>query len=190
MLLALTSISCSGKQVRPVADKPSLTVDRIAILPIGLASDNKNMAKGAGVLTTAITSWLAGKKNINIIDNDQAESYLGDFSGSSHASARHIGRMAGSDSVLSANLNRFRQREGTTYSVTAPASVSFQYQLIHVESGKILCSGNFDETQQPLSANLFSLGQAASRGFRWLTAEELLDDGLTSKLDQCIFLAN
>lgn len=190
LTLALTLVSCSESQVAETAHRPSIVVDKIAIMPIGIAPGDSNLAKGASVLTTAITAQLAGKKNINIIDEDQAESYLGDFSGSSHEAVRFIGRQTGSDSVLSADINRFHQRDGKTYSATTPASVAFQYQLIHVESGKTLCSGIFDETQQPLSANLFSFTKASARGFRWLTAEELLADGLAAELDQCIFLTD
>ncbi len=36
-----------------------------------------------------------------------------------------------------------------------------------------LWSATFDETQQPMSTNLFNLGRYPGGGTRWLTAEEL-----------------
>ena len=33
--------------------------------------------------------------------------------------------------------------------------------------------------------NLLSLGNASSRGFSWITAEQLMREGLKERLDQC-----
>ena len=119
----------------------------------------------------------------------QAESLLGDFHGNKHESALHIGKKIEADAVLVLRLFRYINREGKTYSVSQPASVSFEYSLLHVPSGKVLCTGVFDETQESLFSNLFSFKQASRRGFSWITARELTMEGLKEKFKACRYLS-
>ena len=53
----------------------------------------------------------------------------------------------------------------------------------------MLCHGRFDEQQQSVMENLFTLGKAGRRGMTWLTAEELAREGLLGQLEQCKHLA-
>ena len=50
--------------------------------------------------------------------------------------------------------------------------------LIRVEDGRVLWKKNFQETQQPLSDDLFKLESFLERGGKWVTAEELAQSGL------------
>jgi hypothetical protein len=45
-------------------------------------------------------------------------------------------------------------------------------KLISVASGKILWTGAFDQTQRPLTENLFNWWQFWRGGPRWFTAQE------------------
>lgn len=92
------------------------------------------------------------------------------------------GRQLSADAVLAGRVFRFRERLGSGYSADSPASVSFDILLIHVKDGRILWHGNFEETQQPLSENLLTINSFFKRKARWLTAEELADDGLQDVL--------
>jgi hypothetical protein len=74
--------------------------------------------------------------------------------------------------------------------VKSPASVAFVLELWDVKRGDSIWSARFDETQKPLSENLFALGQVGSRGVRWLTAEELAREGVkkaVSDLHQALY---
>jgi hypothetical protein len=62
--------------------------------------------------------------------------------------------------------------------VVSPASVAFDLHLIDVDSGEIIWTGNFDQTQRPLSENILELGSFFKRGASWVTAEELAKGGL------------
>jgi hypothetical protein len=42
-----------------------------------------------------------------------------------------------------------------------------------VNSGRVIWSGHFDETQQALNENLFQLGKFIKRKARWVTAQEI-----------------
>ncbi|HXV79615.1 MAG TPA: hypothetical protein VEG60_07025, partial [Candidatus Binatia bacterium] len=60
----------------------------------------------------------------------------------------------------------------------SPASVAFALDLIDVRRGDVIWSARFDETQKPLSENIFALGDIKQRGIRWLTAEQLAQEGV------------
>ena len=89
-----------------------------------------------------------------------------------------MGQKLKADAVVSGTLFRFRQRVGTGYSVETPASVAFGIHLVRVADGHLLWGGHVDETQQPLSENLFKLLSFVKGGGRWLTAERLGRDEL------------
>ena len=85
--------------------------------------------------------------------------------------------------VLIGKVYRFRQRDGTDYSVNRPASVAFHLDLIRVADGRVVWTGNFDETQHALSEDLFRLGAFLERKGRWVTAEDLAVYGLRRTLE-------
>ncbi len=73
-------------------------------------------------------------------------------------------------------IYRFQERRGGAFSVERPASVGFHVHLFD-ESGlaKVFV---FDETQRPLSENVFGFFTFLRRGARWITAEELSREGV------------
>jgi hypothetical protein len=60
--------------------------------------------------------------------------------------------------------------------------VAFDLLLIQVPEGRLLWERHFDESQQPLSDNLFKLSTFIQRRGRWLTAGELAQSGLAAVL--------
>ncbi len=56
--------------------------------------------------------------------------------------------------------------------------MAFSLVLIRVRDGAVVWSKSFDETQAPLTANLFKAGFYRRSGMRWVTADELLSYGL------------
>jgi hypothetical protein len=97
--------------------------------------------------------------------------------------AAALGKAVGATAVLCGTVTRYRQREGSAYGVTRPASVAFDMQLVSVASGKVLWTGRFDETQEPLASNLLDWWQFWEVGPRWMTAEELTHLGVERLLD-------
>lgn len=95
-----------------------------------------------------------------------------------------FGEELGVGGVMYGKLFRYDERVGSAYSVKRPASVAFTLHLIRVADGAILWKAAFDETQQPLSENLFKLQIYRKSGMRWLTADELVRLGLTKAIDK------
>lgn len=82
--------------------------------------------------------------------------------------------------ILYGKIFRFKDRKGSGWSVSEPASVSFSLTLYNGEDGKILWQRVFDETQKPLSENVLNLPLYGK--IKWLTAEELAERGLKNLL--------
>ncbi|MBI2988715.1 MAG: hypothetical protein HYY45_18280 [Deltaproteobacteria bacterium] len=98
--------------------------------------------------------------------------------------ARRVGEMVFADAVLTGRLLRYRERVGEEWGIKSPASVAFVLELWDVRRGDLIWSGRFDETQKPLSQNLFAIGEFTQRGGRWLTAEELALEGVRKAVNQ------
>jgi hypothetical protein len=93
-----------------------------------------------------------------------------------------IGRELNTDFVLIGFLFRFEERIGSSIGVERPASVGFDLHLIRLRDGVEVWMGRFDETQRPLSENLFKIGSFFRRRASWLTAEELSKVGMDELL--------
>jgi len=100
------------------------------------------------------------------------------------AQAAALGKAVGATAVLCGTVTRYHQRQGSAYGVTRPASVAFDMQLVSAGSGKVLWTGSFDETQEPLASNLLNWWQFWEAGPRWMTVEELAHLGVERLLDE------
>ena len=97
---------------------------------------------------------------------------------------RQIGQMVYADAVIVGRVSRFRERVGDEWGAKSPASVSFVLDLIDVQRGDVIWSAYFDETQKPLSENIFAIGEFSQRGGRWLNAEQLMQEGAKKAIGQ------
>lgn len=104
--------------------------------------------------------------------------------GSTAARASKLGELVYADAVMTSRVLRYRERIGEEWGAKSPASVAFVLELWDVKRGDLIWSGRFDETQKPLSENLFALGEVTQRGFKWLKAEELALQGVKKAVGQ------
>jgi hypothetical protein len=100
-----------------------------------------------------------------------------------------IGRNLNADGILTGSVYQFRNRVGYDYGVETPAAVGFHLDLIETQSGTVIWSRRFEETQRALSENLFSFGDFFRRKGKWLTAEDLAASGV-EKILQTIPIQN
>ncbi len=104
--------------------------------------------------------------------------------GSEAARLRRIGEMVYADAVITARVQRYRERVGDEWGAKSPASVAFVLDLVDVRRGDIIWSARFDETQKALSENIFAIGDISRRGVRWLSAEQLAQEGVKKAVGQ------
>jgi hypothetical protein len=147
------------------------------------------VAEGAAaMLTEHLFILLKDRKNIELIPSSQAQGVMsGLLAGSNKELLERdlqleIGRSLNADAIFIGYIYRFRERVGTQYSVDLPASVAFDIHLIRVKDGRVLWSAHLDETQQPLSDDLFRLKIFLKRKAKWITAKEMAISGLEDML--------
>lgn len=148
-----------------------------------------NVEEGADViLTKQLLSLLKSRTGFKIIYPGEAGKISNGFNTGNENTPSEVkkiaekGRLLGADTVIIGHIYRFRERAGTSYSVESPASVAFDLHFISVSDGHVVWSGHFDETQRPLSENLFEIGSFIKRKGEWVAAENLATSGLESML--------
>jgi hypothetical protein len=199
-LLAACSLSPGNIQSRQSTDLQARNIKRIAVLAPGgdgPAAASRNPLLGATpekrtehedpgqILVHLVYSAMASLPGWQII----SESELKEASASvartdDMARLRKIGELVYADAVMTGRVLRYRERVGGQFGVQSPASVAFTLELIDVQRGDIIWSTRFDETQKGLSENILSLGDIRERGLRWLTAEQLAQDGVRKIVNQ------
>jgi hypothetical protein len=97
-------------------------------------------------------------------------------------SSIRLGKTLGVDFIFVGVLFRFEERIGSSIGAEKPASVGFDVHLIRMKDEKMVWTGKLDETQRPLSENLFKIGSFMRRKASWLTAEELSSVGMDEML--------
>lgn len=193
---------CGGKTAGTVDEGPArkaevncIGVMSAAFLPEGQVApvympEDKNGRHSVQVMNEILSRELGGKNKIRFVTIDQ----LGSLNLAGGEDALEIARLVGEsikcEAVLETVVTRFRQRDGGRYSVAAPAAAGFDMRLIALEGGEVLWSARFDESQKPVMENLLEWKKANTRGFVWLTAEELMQEGVAVKLADSPYFAS
>jgi len=195
-ILFLFSAGCSyiapGDSGQEVA-----AIHTIGVLPADIVSrqpskDDEAMTElqaGTETFNSLLADYFQGFQDVSLISQNELEGLSSKESGKPLYLAREAGQQLHYDAVLITSVERYQARDGSEYAVITPASVSFSLKLLAVESGQVLWSADFDQTQQPLFENILKTRSTGS-GFRWLSASELASAGLTKKLDSCPYLKN
>ncbi|MEZ0327970.1 MAG: hypothetical protein ABWK15_00095 [Dissulfuribacterales bacterium] len=204
LLLSLAMSGCSGLTSVGTDDMRIPHLENIAVLPVDKAAltgretdctitDNVSVAAeelpaGArSAVTALIANAVDGDARFKVVQERQCVSFLNamlsvDVKASQLKLIQNFGAELGADAVLYTKLLRYRERVGSNYSVQKPASVAFSMALIRVSDGAVLWRNGYDETQQPLSENLFKAGFYKETGMHWLTAAELAEYGVKKAL--------
>lgn len=198
LLLILAGCSDIVLQNRTLAPPaPKVAISCIGVLPTQSRVDYDNslsykaahsLEQGTLIMDSLLREELAGKEKIRFLNRNRLDDAVLNALDRPGEKIRWAAHKLGCNVILQVNLNRFQTRIGREYSVQRPAGAAFDYRLVEAESGTVLCRGEFDETQTSLLENLFTLSKASNRGFQWITAEQLLREGLREKLGECPYL--
>lgn len=138
-------------------------------------------------LTRFLYQKMEAKGMFEIIPIERVEEVLvlrdhKDFQEKPKTSSIELGRELGSDFISIGFVFRFEERVGSSLGVERPASVGFDFHLMRLKDGVEVWRGRMDETQRPLSENLFKIGSFLRRKAKWVTAEELASVGMDEAL--------
>lgn len=189
--------SCSGKRSAPVKEKEKRALSCIAVTLTETPVNRKEkisyeqaqaLEKGAAFVDGLLAEQLSGSSRYRFATQKQMDAA---YSSKMNNKLEHLKKVAGKlscDGALTTFVDEYRQRIGSSYSVDTAASISIQMKLISVADGQVLWNGSFQETQEPLFSNLFSLGKISRRGLKWLTVEELTTSGVEELLKGCPYM--
>lgn len=199
LALALALTWGCTKQVTPQPQESSLpeSVKSIAVLPV-TATDtdeevkspqrDKEMQEGIAALSSILNDYFTGNPKVTMLSSEEVNSHVTRYNANQLDQALAIGKALKVEAVMLWGLKRFHQRLGSEYAIQSPASVAFDYRLIHTESGQTLCAGSFDETQKSITDNILSWKNLVNRGFKWITADDLAREGVAKELPACQYL--
>jgi hypothetical protein len=195
ILTAILILTAGCAYIAPVVDEKNMVViNTIGVLPTEpfnlKTSDAGGLAEltaGAAAIDGLLAEYFMDDERVHFISQNQLLGQAAPESGNILSLARTAGQQLKYDAILVTTVERYQERNGSEYVVITPASVSFSFKLLAVESGRILWSSDFDQTQKPLFENILGTRSTGS-GFRWLTALELTSAGLTKKLNSCPYL--
>lgn len=141
------------------------------------------------ILTRMLYGRMEALGTFSVLPSEKVEEVLskGDrkrFEADLISSSIQLGKALNVDFVMVGILFRFEERIGSTLGVEKPASVAFDLHLFRLRDGVRVWDGAFDETQKPLSDDLFQMGSFFRRGAKWLSAEELAGVGIKEVLNK------
>ena len=187
------SLACAqaGIGPRPVVTErpihvPTASLGRIAVMPFyptpelgrGIpAGSPVSAADAADLVSTFVTDALRAQGFAVVHPNDLLAAFVAQGRPLPRLDPREAGALAarefGASAVLVGKVYRYREREGEAYGALRPASVGYEMALHEAPGGRKLWTSRFDETQQPITADVFNVQRYPGGGRRWLTAAEL-----------------
>lgn len=182
-----------GKEVQA----PVQPLSCIAVIPAVTSVDKDDtvryeearlLEKGAAHATSYMADTLSSNPKVRMINSAQMSAAVREVSGGVSGTIKALGEKVNCEGILITTVRRYVQRDGTELAVDTPASADFKMVLRHAPTGAMLWTADFQETQEPFLSNIFSYNKAQKRGFSWITAEELLEQGLQQRLDDCPYL--
>lgn len=186
-------------QSKQSSDLETRRIRRIAVLPPTLATaapapsvpfsaapaGRTSEKEAAESLAHFVHASLVALPDWQVVSESEVrEALLSAPPSSESARLKRVGEMVYADAVMMSRLQRFRERVGDEWGAKSPASVAFTLDLVDVRRGDIVWTARFDETQKSLSESIFSLGDVGARGVRWLSAEQLAQDGVRKAIGQ------
>lgn len=200
LLAAACSFGPSTLQLKHSTDLETRKVKRIAVFIPGAMARDQGKVSSTGPAAAAarsperdpsellgkiVYSAMASLPNWQIVSEAEVREVAETVPDSSEAARlKTIGEMAYADAVLTARVLRFRERVGAEWGIKSPASVAFVLDLVDVRKGDIIWSARFDETQKSPAENLLVLGDIGQRGIKWLSAEQLAQEGVRKAVAQ------
>ena len=198
MACFIVAAGCANKEgPASVATDPGIAISCIAVMPaqpsidfedVTSPAEKKVLKDGSVVMDGLLKELLPTRANVRFAAEGQKPTKNKEGSANPLADAQRIADQFKCNAVLETTLSQYVERVGGPYGVKDPAAVTFTYRLYEAGTGKVLCHGRFDEKQQSVMQNLLTLPKAKTRGLTWLTAEELLREGLKERLGQCSYL--
>lgn len=101
-------------------------------------------------------------------------------SGAPLSRALAVGQELEAQGVLFGVINKYVERSGSAYGASRSSELGFRLWLLDVEKRKVVWTATYRNAEQPLSENLFRVGEALQEGLKFHTTAELAASGFSS----------
>ncbi len=161
------------------------SLKKVAVMPfyprpeLGAAAGGVGLssAEVADLVSTFVAEALASQGIPVVAPSDLVTAFTGAGMATPRLDPRAAASIAtrkfGASAVLLGEVYRWRDRSGGRRGTSQAASVGYEMTLYQAPSGRRLWSSRFDETQRPITENVFNAPRYPGGGRRWLTAAEL-----------------
>jgi len=191
---------CASEPVRPLtpltgvsigvagAVQPTGTVDLLAgYIPEQreLASDEALLAFDEAMLSMIRTNADPARSIVSVPRAHVKESSQ-KAAGQNTALTRWVetARAAGVDLLIVPQILFWHDRQGGPMGAVTSADVFIQFYLIDAKAGTLLARSVFNEKQQSLAGDLLQAPIFFRRGGKWLTAQELANEGIMKMIKE------
>ena len=201
LFLFSCTIGPGNLHVRHSTDLRARNIKRIAVLPLDpiplgkpsniphfqnpSGGEKEREKKTASTISNHLYSTMVALSRWQIVSDREINEVKSMIPlGSKAEQAKKLGELVFADAVIFGRVYRYRERVGGKLGAKSPASVAFVLDLWDAKEGDLIWTARFDETQKPLSKNIFAFGEFAERGAKWLKAEELAVEGFKKAIHQ------
>ena len=199
-MLAVTILStgCSQKKVKNSEQLSDFAVSCVAVAPVvsGTPLDSellsqiekKELEDGLYYSNTFLKKYFLSRKDVRLFSDG---SFGDEENGSTRPSlerAKSFADKLSCNAVLETSLHRYKERVGGNMTAKEPASVAFEYRLLAMPNGQVLCQDSFDAKQQSMLENLLSFREGTGGALTWLSAKDFMAKGLRNRLEKCSYL--
>lgn len=193
VFLASCSSHNSGEQVQAPLEPVNCIVVLSATTSVDTEDsikydDAKTLEKGAVYANIILDSELSGRDDVRFLTPYQLSVLVPEISGGITGAAAALGEKLNCDAILSTTVRRFKEREGTEYASDSPAAVEFNMVLMQAATGRTLWYADYREAQKSFLSNIFSIDNIKKRGFKWVTAEQLMEQAIKERLAENPYL--
>jgi PBP1b-binding outer membrane lipoprotein LpoB len=176
-------VSNSDLKAHAVRSIKTITINRVAVMPLIEAPGGEPLAPGAvDTVSAEVYSQCAvagGWETIPQQDVDEALQKMPPVTlANLDETALKLAHEVSADGVLYGTVERFHERVGMDYSASSPAAVTFTLKFVDFKSGQVVWNAKFAKSQVSLTQNIFDLANFVQRSGRWVRAHEIAMEGV------------
>lgn len=164
------------------AFKPG-SISRVVVFP-AMGAEGAGILPGVtGRVTHQLIHQLSNVSAYSIANLDRAgwEKTAADVSRSPEPLVKNALKFAANydaQAVIYSEVYRYVESDGSSIGANAPASVGIRVWMVNSTTGQMLWRGIFDDSERPLSDNLFELKDKMQSGFKYRSADQILESGM------------
>jgi len=157
----------------------------LAVMPAVPAPAMIGEASAPDAVTRLLYAAVQHQPVWSVVDAAKARLALDKIPAASpEARAGTLAARVNADGALTATISTYRERVGSAYGVSEPASVSLQMLFVRARQQDAAWKAEYSITQEPLAYNLWNFWGVLRAGPKWMTAEELAKIGIDEAVER------